>query len=211
MTPAPSPLPCTEVAPALARLTRAAGEAPAGETLRALRAHLGACAPCRTAHAARLQALEGLCALRDRRLPAGLLDDLGARVLAEARQGARSGMSVAFLDAPRSLARWRRMAVAASVLVAAGAGLLASGRLAWRDPAAGRGPVGPDLREVLLERLDARTDAGAARASVVPVGGLAPDALAAPASPFGYWIVPARSAVDLGRPAARPQNRGTSD
>jgi len=97
--------------------------------------------------------LESTCALRSRQVPAGLLDDLRTRVLTQVRSHPGGGMSPAFLDAPASLARWRGLATAASVLLVAGVALVASGR---RALAPERPETDRVLRDALLPRLDAR-------------------------------------------------------
>ena len=140
-----------------------------------LGSHVVVCFACRTRYRERLGVVRGLCALRVRAVPAGLLDGFCDRVLAETsgpRPGLHAGgMSVAFLDAPRSLSQWRWTAVAASVLVFMGAGLLASGRLAWRDGASERGPNDGviELRDALLDRFDARRADDAPASVVQPV------------------------------------------
>ncbi len=196
----PSPGSCAELPARLRALERGAGDAASAAAVHELRRHLGACAPCRQAHGARLAALEGLCALRSRQVPGGLLEDLKSRVLTQVRtptagrltagHGDAGGMSAAFLDAPASLARWRGVALAASVLLAVGAGLLASGRLSLM-PA--RGTQDQDLRDALLPRLEARREperGGASRSDDV----LQPVML--PGRGMGGYFV--------GRPAASP-------
>lgn len=157
LPPVPAVKACAEVPACLEQVERPGGDAQALERLEGLERHLAVCAGCQRRHGARVRALRPLCTLRSRALPDGWLDDLGTRVLAGVRTGARhGGMSPAFLDAPASLARWRRVALAASVLVVTGAALLASGRLTLTvgRPSADEGVL--DLREVLLERFDAR-------------------------------------------------------
>jgi hypothetical protein len=164
----PSPGSCAELPARLRVLERSAGDAASAAMAQELRRHLTGCTPCREAHAARLATLEGLCALRSREVPGGLLEDLKSRVLSQMRAPSTSqpgsartdaarldagGMSAAFLDAPASLARWRGMALAASVLLAVGGGLLASGRLALVPES---GAQDRELRDALLARLDAR-------------------------------------------------------
>lgn len=148
---------CADVPARLDQLERPGDDASALERLSAVERHLATCAGCRRRHALRLQTLRPLVTLRSRALPEGLLDDLGTRVLARVRTGAgHGGMSPAFLDAPASLALWRRVALAASVLVVGGVALLASGRLTLNlgGRAAGDGTL--ELRDLLLERFDAR-------------------------------------------------------
>jgi hypothetical protein len=145
-----APPTCGTVAERLTALERACGDPASAGHAQGLERHLAGCPPCTQRHGARLARLEGLCALRSRDVPAGMLDDLRARVLAGVREGGSGGMSAAFLDAPASLARWRRMAVAAGLLLAVGAGLVVSGRLELRAPA---GTHDLDLRDALLPQL----------------------------------------------------------
>jgi hypothetical protein len=68
---------------------------------------------------------EAVDALRERSLPTGALHGLYDAVLqrAESAPGG-GGMSLAFLDAPRSLRLWRGAALAASVLLVVAAGII---------------------------------------------------------------------------------------
>lgn len=104
-----------------------------------------ACAPLSQGLAGRIVALRRRAALQSRRVPAGVLDDLVASVRAQVvieskdpeRYWRRAGLSHSFLDAPRQLAIWRRMAVAALLVVGVGAGALLSGVLRFEGD--GRG------------------------------------------------------------------------
>jgi|GEM_PF-6747692 len=154
----PSSLACADIPARLRALERAAGDGASAAGAQEMRRHLQACAPCQHTHGARLTTLEGLCALRSRQVPGKLLEDLRSRVLTQVRRPAADGvhaggMSATFLDAPVSLARWRRVALAASVLLAVGVGLVVSGRLSLAPE---RGVQDRELRDALLPRLDAR-------------------------------------------------------
>jgi hypothetical protein len=133
-----------------------------GPALECLCAHVRACSACRARHGSRLAGVECFSALRARAVPDGLLDGMGEKVLARARHGGSGGgMSAAFLDAPQSLARWRHLALAASLLVAVGGGMFLTGRVGWREAAqpAPRGDGTIALREGVLEAWDVqRTD-----------------------------------------------------
>ncbi|MFV1959069.1 MAG: hypothetical protein ACC662_06610 [Planctomycetota bacterium] len=103
-------------------LTPARGDDTVPETLRHLHAHLRRCASCADRHGRRLDILRARWALRNREIPGGLLDgfyDTVRQATAHAPLG--GGMSLAFLDAPRSLRAWRGVALAASLLLVAGA------------------------------------------------------------------------------------------
>lgn len=139
---------CEGMASRLAALEHAAGDRASHGALQALRAHLDACPACRDRHAGRVARIEGVCALRARAVPDGALEGLRQRVMAGVASGTHAGMSEAFLDAPQALARWRAVAVAASLLLVTGAGLLASGAL---DRASTRPER--DLRDTLLPPL----------------------------------------------------------
>ena len=76
-------------------------------------------------------------------------------------------MSPAFLDAPRALQRWRQLALAASLLLAVGSGLVMSGRLG--GPREGSRGAGDDPREGLLERFDVRRRADVVSEGLTPV------------------------------------------
>lgn len=168
---------CAGFAALLSEVERTSGGASPEAALTALGRHATACFPCRTRHRARLGVVEGFCALRARAVPDGLLDDFSDCVLARTRGVApgtlgAAGMSPAFLDAPRSLATWRWTAVAASLLLTVGGGLWASGRLAWRGaeaPPAAERDGALELRDALLDRLDARGTDEAPAATVQPV------------------------------------------
>ena len=128
-------------------LERAArrGEPLDGQALDALRARAQEAAPLPPPLAARIAALERQAALQARPVPTGVLDDLVETVRAQvaeeaddpARYWRRAGLSHSFLDAPRHLAVWRRMAVAALVLVGVGAGALLNGTLRFSADAPG--------------------------------------------------------------------------
>lgn len=143
-------LACDDLPGRLRGLAQSPGDAGSLARLRALQAHAGACARCRLQHGVELARLEGLCALRGRAVHEGALDGLRERVLAGVAAGTRAGMSEAFLDAPRALARWRMVGVAASVLLVAGAGLMAAGVLGVTPAPTGRER---DLRDTLLPPL----------------------------------------------------------
>lgn len=120
-----------------------------------------ACETLTPALARRVQRVQASVQLQGRRPPARDLDGLFEAV----RDGvagdpwARAGMSQAFLDAPRVLARWRGAAMAACVLLAVGAFALG------RTQGAGDDDTGRPLhdpRDELLERVDAPSTAAAA-------------------------------------------------
>ena len=95
-----------------------------------------------TRHAARIDRIRAAHALQLRALPEhaldGLYDDI-RRTLTGETAWLRAGMSESFLDAPRSLVMWRRVAVAACLLLAVGAG--------WQLRGAPlEGPQGQELR-----------------------------------------------------------------
>jgi hypothetical protein len=125
--------------------------------------------------ARRLDLVFATTALRSREVPDGVLDGLYDDIRAGAvdHRFGRARMSTAFLEAPRSLVAWRRMAVAASVLLAVG-GIW----LGMRDPVSRQSRSSPlaieeDPRYGLLEPLS--LEAG-------PFGGVAgPAALTTPA------------------------------
>lgn len=149
-SPASRPVRCDELPARLRALAQGAGDASSLGTLQALRQHAQDCPSCHLQHARALRDLEGLCALRARPVPEGVLDGLRERVLEGVATGSRAGMSPAFLDAPLALARWRMVGVAASVLVLAGAGLVLTGVLGVAPAPAGRER---DLRDTLLPPL----------------------------------------------------------
>lgn len=99
-------------------------------SLESVRDHLAACVPCRKRLASRLRTLEARDALRRRAMPDGILDgffdDIQSRVPHSPAGGA---MSLAFLDAPRSLRVWRTTAIAALVVLGVGGAFLVSNRL----------------------------------------------------------------------------------
>ena len=106
--------------------------------------------------------------LRDRAVPDGTLDDLVSAVrrqvsepdgVNDAADGwRRAGLSNAFLDAPRQLVVWRRMAVAALVMLGVGAGAWMQGMLRWEggDAPTARFADGVDPRSTLLPPDDRR-------------------------------------------------------
>ncbi len=124
---------------------------------------------------ARLDTLLARHALHARAVPGRVLEGLFEAVQAGAgadRWG-RAGMSGAFLDAPRSLGRWRALAAAACVLLFAGGGLLSQARVSFDEPP-GVQPL-QDPRDELLPRLDApAVSAASARRALEPVGDAVP-------------------------------------
>ena len=131
-----------------------------------------ACANPSPTLARRLQAVRSRFALQERAAPAGdlagLVDDVQAAVAGSPWQ--RAGMSGAFLDAPRSLARWRGAAVAACVLLAVGVGVLGRANVSFEEGPTPR-PLS-DPRDELLQRFDAPPMAADAHAA--PAGFLRP-------------------------------------
>jgi hypothetical protein len=189
--PAPSldpVMPCSAVSGELRALGSAVGDSRSRTRLDALHAHAARCAECRSRHGAALARLAGVCALRSRAL-AGL----STEVLARIRSGpAAGGMSPAFLDAPHSLAVWRRVAVAASLLVAVGAGLWATGRMGWRDgPGGTRDPEVRDARESLLLRWNAPRRGGGDAAFDLEDASVTPVVFPARGQ-RDFWLAPAR-------------------
>jgi hypothetical protein len=155
MTAAVPPAPdeaCLEFRRALAEAERLA-EAGAAPSLGPVRAHAASCASCARRASSRVARVEGFAALRSRSLPPGILDGLYERVRERAPLvPIGGGMSPAFLAAPESLRAWRRTAMAAGVLVLAGATLVFTGR-AGMIPSSGERPL-VDARETLLEPFD---------------------------------------------------------
>jgi len=199
------------VAARLRALEGAVGDRTSAEGADVLRRHVQACAPCQRTFGARVAALASTCALRSRQVPAGLLDDLRTRVLTQVRSHPGGGMSPAFLDAPASLARWRGVAMAASVLLVAGVALVASGRLALAPE---RPETDRVLRDALLPRLDARNlqeGDDILQPVLLPgrgVQGFYPAHLTGPKRQSGGSLngaaPPARRAGDAARPAGAP-------
>lgn len=124
---------------------------------------VAACESLPAGLARRVEAARARLALHDRAVPPGALDGLYAAVRAgaDADPWGRAGMSGAFLDAPRALARWRTAALAACVLLAVGAVVLGRADVPGDAPTDER-PL-QDPREGLLERWDgaAAADGGA--------------------------------------------------
>jgi hypothetical protein len=94
-------------------------------------------------------------ALKSREVPPGVLDGLCAAVQARLASVPPGGaLSLAFLDTPKALRRWRTAALAASLVVAGGVGLLASGKLRVEEGSPREVPL-IDARGVLLEDMEA--------------------------------------------------------
>ena len=151
----PSPAPsCAAVGQALHARLRALRrhDAPPASvpSLGDLAAHLGACPACATRHGRALAEAEALSALHARELPVDSLEGFYDGICERAPYvAAGGGMSPAFLDAPRTLLRWRRAAIAASLLLALGTGYALSGGFASGPPDAGFRRL-HDPREELL-------------------------------------------------------------
>ena len=126
-------------------------------------------------HGSRLNRVRGRHALHARRMPQGALDGLYEAVRAEAageRGWMRSGMSGAFLDAPRSLVLWRRTAMAACLLLAVGAGMMLNERPLTNPGDLGGVRAGFDPRDELLSlRSGAERAPGSADGAIVPTSG----------------------------------------
>jgi hypothetical protein len=98
--------------------------------------------------------MEAFCCLRGRSVPSGLLDGVADAVESHAPfVPVGGGMSLAFLDTPRSLRLWRTTAVAAGLLLAVGVGLVASGHVGTAPRRPSPVPLN-DARGALLEDLD---------------------------------------------------------
>ena len=148
--------------------------APRPEQLEAARLGLeeaaAACGALPPALARRVQQLRARFVLQARAEPSGALDGLyeEVRAAAAADPWGRAGMSGAFLDAPRSLVRWRGVALAACVLLAVGAIALSRAEVRFDEPAGPR-PL-QDPRDELLVRYeeDGEAEAAPAAAGAVP-------------------------------------------
>jgi len=109
----------------------------------------------------RLSRVFAFAQLRAREVPERWLDGLYDDVYAASSEPlGRSRMSLAFLDAPRSLQRWRQTAVAACLLLAVGVGWNATRDTSVVDDTAGVHSL-YDLNHPLngvLERVDADAD-----------------------------------------------------
>ncbi len=110
----------------------------------------------------RIDAARSLATLRLRRVPDGALDGVYEAVrarMAGSDEGlVQAGISRSFLDAPRSLAIWRRTAVAAIALLALGAGLWMRAPATDGEPGTAAAESG-DPRDDLLRRLTPVSDA----------------------------------------------------
>ena len=105
--------------------------------LQVVRSHLATCTTCAKSLGGRLGDLESRLALRSRSVPDGMLDGFYERIEAEARMAPLGGgMSLAFLDAPRSLRVWRSLALTTASLLVLGVVWVAS-RDASPPPVAG--------------------------------------------------------------------------
>lgn len=141
---------------------------------------------------------DALAALRGREVPRGLLEGLYDEVRTQVaaatpeQRWARAAMSGAFLDAPRALALWRRTALAASLLLVVGGGLVVRERLGGAGaPPQGRPLTAADPRDGLLLSQDAseRTGAPAAGAgAAVPVAHAEQGSAARARRPVFLWI-----------------------
>ncbi|MDF1702278.1 MAG: hypothetical protein P1V36_14085, partial [Planctomycetota bacterium] len=120
-----------------------------------------ACDSLPPALARRLTRVQARLALQGRRVPAEALSGVyeAVRAAAEGDSWARAGMSGVFLDAPRSLARWRTAALAACVLLAVGA--LEMGRSYVTPRTDGHVRPLQDPRDDYLRRMDAPVAAAA--------------------------------------------------
>lgn len=154
---------CLHVRETLARCERLSPEVLGPDTLDSLAGHLETCDACRARHGTRLTRLQGLRALRERSEPAGTFDDFYAEVRERVPFAPiGGGMSRAFLDAPRSLRLWRSAALAASLLLAATAGIAFTQGGGGSDPGRAMRPL-HDPRERLLQAFDTRPDVRSVR------------------------------------------------
>ena len=197
MTPAPTvPPACLEwrrrLAEAESALASSRGPEAGAVEVATLRAHAETCPACRSGGGSRLSELEARRALRSRSVPDGVLEGFYESLEAEARMAPLGGgMSLAFLDAPRSLRMWRTVALGTGLLLALG--------IAWATlhgvgprPAGDRPLHEPDARATLLPAWEE--------------GDRRPDQQGLRSRPLQGWDAPTR-AVDgfyLRRPSAQP-------
>lgn len=187
---------CTRCRSRLADAEAALAGSPAGEhpavELEPIRQHLHACPACAKQLASRLGRLESRVAIRSRSVPDGLLDGFYDRLDTEARMAPLGGgMSLAFLDAPRSLRIWRTTALAAGLLLATSVAWMATRPTV--DASTATRPI--------------RTDATDARDGLLPAwGDYAESRRDRPPSsrPRLQWEAPSRSAPGFFRSSPAP-------
>lgn len=194
---------CTGFRRALRHCEHACGASPpassgAHDDLRGLCEHLRRCPPCTARYGARVRALEGRRALNERDLPDGTFDGFYAAVrerMPLAPPG--GGMSLAFLNAPRSLRIWRSAALAAGLLLILGTGFVLTRNHASDQATDNARPL-HDPRIHLLEALGTVPATKPAGLRTWPVHAPPPrgheDFFQHDAEPVGVEVTPARKA-----------------